>query len=116
MDIQELNNLCLNFRYIGGNFPAKFDTVLQPDVRNFKILLNSRTLQSESFFYFILWQKSELCSEMNDRDIAICGEALVEEPYRLKIRSTERSQAWESIAENLNAMPSLKFSDSAVCA
>ena len=27
------------------------------------------------------------------------------------MRSTERGQAWESIAENLNAMPSLKFSD-----
>ena len=34
------------------------------------------------------------------------GEALVEELYRFKMRSTERGQAWKSIAENLNAMPS----------
>ena len=37
-------------------------------------------------------------------------EALGEEPYRFKMRSAERSQVWESIAEILNAMPSLKFS------
>ena len=40
----------------------------------------------------------------------MCGEALVEEPYRFKMRSTERGQAWESITENLNAVPSLKSS------
>lgn len=45
----------------------------------------------------------------NDQDIAMCREVLVEEPYRFKIRSAERGQAWESIAENLNVMPSLKF-------
>ena len=45
----------------------------------------------------------------NDHDIAMYREVLVEEPYRFKIRSTERGQAWESIAENLNAVPSLKF-------
>ena len=39
----------------------------------------------------------------------MCREVLVEEPYRFKMRSTERGQAWEVIAENLNAMPSLKF-------
>ena len=45
----------------------------------------------------------------------MCGEALVEEPNRFKMRSSERGQVWESIAENLNAMPSLKFSYSVVC-
>ena len=39
----------------------------------------------------------------------MCGEALVEEPYRFKMRSTERGQAWESIA-----VPSLEVSYSAV--
>ena len=39
----------------------------------------------------------------------MCREVPVEEPYRFKMRSTETGQAWESIAENLNAMPSLKF-------
>ena len=73
-------------------------------------------LHNLNAFLFILWQKSELCLELNDHDIAMCGEAFVEEPYRFKMRSTERGQAWESIAENLNAMPSLKFSYSAVCA
>jgi len=38
----------------------------------------------------------------------MCREVLVEEPYCFKMRSTKRGQAWESIAENLNAMPSLK--------
>ena len=46
----------------------------------------------------------------------MCGEALLEEPYRFKMRTPERGQAWESIAENLIAMQSLKFSYSAVCA
>ena len=54
VDIQELNNLRSNFRYKGGNFPAKFDTVLQPDVWVFKILLNSNTLQFESFSIYTL--------------------------------------------------------------
>ena len=52
--IQELNNLRSNFRYIGGNLPAELDTVLQPNVWDFKILLHSSTLQSESFSIYTL--------------------------------------------------------------
>ena len=49
-----LNNLRSNFRYIGGNSPVKLDTVLQPNVWNFKILLNSSTLPSEGFLIYTL--------------------------------------------------------------
>ena len=109
----ELNNLRFNFRYIGGNLPAKLDTVLQLNVWNIKILLNSTIWK---FFFNLYFGRNPNFVWNNDRDIAMCGETLVEGPYRFKMRSTEREQAWESIAENLNAMPSLKFNDSAVCA
>ena len=45
----------------------------------------------------------------NDHDIALCREVLIEEPYYIKMRSNKRGQAWEAVAENSNAMPSLKF-------
>ena len=41
---------------------------------------------------------------MNDHDIAICDEALVEEPYRLKIRSTERGMGINSRELKRNAI------------
>ena len=44
----------------------------------------------------------------NDHDIAMCREVLIEEPCCIKMRSN-RGQAWEAVAENLSAMPSLKF-------
>ena len=37
----------------------------------------------------------------------MCWEVLVVEPFRFKIRSPERGQAWESLAEKLNATSSL---------
>lgn len=37
----------------------------------------------------------------------MCREVLVVEPFRFKIRSPEGGQAWESLAEKLNAMSSL---------
>ena len=40
-----MNNQRSNFRYIGGNFPAELDTVLQPNVWNFKVLLGGSKTQ-----------------------------------------------------------------------
>ena len=45
----------------------------------------------------------------NDHDILMCREVLQIEPFQFKIRSPERGQAWESLAEKLNANSCPKF-------
>ena len=41
--------------------------------------------------------------------ISLCREVLQIEPYQFKIRSPERGQAWESLAEKLNENSCPKF-------
>ena len=45
----------------------------------------------------------------NDHDIVMCREVLQIEPYQFKIRSPERGQSWESLAEKLNENSCPKF-------
>ena len=45
----------------------------------------------------------------SDHDTVMCREVLVVEPYKFKIRRPKRGQAWESLADNLNSIPSIKF-------
>ena len=92
---------------MGGNFSAKLNTAFKPNVWNIKFYRNLSIYNLKSFYLYFGRNPNFVWN--NDHDIAMCQEVLVEEPYRFKMRSTERGQAWESIAENLNAMPSLKF-------
>ncbi|XP_068761324.1 caldesmon-like [Montipora capricornis] len=39
-----------------------------------------------------------------DHDVIMCREVLVSEPYKFKLRTPERGQAWESVAQQLNSI------------
>ena len=39
-----------------------------------------------------------------DHDVLLCREILVTEPYRLKIGTLEREQAWDKVANALNSV------------
>ena len=39
----------------------------------------------------------------------MCREVLVSEPYKFKLRTPERGQAWESLAQQLNSIHQPKF-------
>lgn len=39
-----------------------------------------------------------------DNDVIMCREVLVSEPYKFKLRTPERGQAWESVAQQLNSI------------
>ena len=45
----------------------------------------------------------------NEKDETLCQEVLLFEPFRFKVRTKERGNAWKSIAENLNDTKSLHF-------
>ena len=39
-----------------------------------------------------------------DHDVIMCREVLLSEPYKFKLRSPERGQLWDKIAQNLNVI------------
>ena len=44
-----------------------------------------------------------------DRDVIICREVLVSEPYKFKARTSERGQSWESVVQHLNGIHQPSF-------
>ena len=44
-----------------------------------------------------------------DHDVLLCREILVTEPYRFKIGTRERGQAWDKVANALNSVEGLRF-------
>ena len=45
----------------------------------------------------------------NSHDLLLCREILVTEPYRYKVGTRERGQAWDTVANALNAVEGLRF-------
>ncbi|XP_057302767.1 uncharacterized protein LOC130636935 [Hydractinia symbiolongicarpus] len=43
----------------------------------------------------------------NEKDVLLCREILVKEPYKFKFKTRERGQAWTEISEILNQIPEL---------
>ena len=52
-----------------------------------------------------------------DHDVIMCREVLVSEPYKFKLRTPERGQAWESVAQQLNSIhqPIFRVTTRSVC-
>ena len=46
----------------------------------------------------------------SDHDILLCREVLLVEPFNHKPSTRERSQAWDTIADDLNSITDVKFS------
>ena len=44
-----------------------------------------------------------------NRDVILCREILVSEPYKFKPRTLERGKVWDEIAERLNNIKDPKF-------
>ena len=44
-----------------------------------------------------------------EHDIILCREVLVAEPYTCKAGTREKGQCWDSVAENLNAVSTVRF-------
>lgn len=45
----------------------------------------------------------------DEHDVIMCREVILVEPYQFKIRTPERGNAWDRIANNLNAVKQLEF-------
>ena len=45
----------------------------------------------------------------SERDILLCREILVTEPYKFKVGTRERGQAWDKVARELNAIKGARF-------
>lgn len=43
------------------------------------------------------------------KDVLLCREVLLSEPYKAKDRTTQRAQLWQTVADHLNAIGSPKF-------
>ena len=44
-----------------------------------------------------------------DPNLALVRDVLITEPYRFKVRTTERGTVWQQIAENRNSDHTIKF-------
>ena len=49
-----------------------------------------------------------------EKDVLLCRELLVVEPYNYKEKTKERGQAWSSISDHINPMPGITVSEKAV--
>ena len=45
----------------------------------------------------------------DDKDEILCREILLFEPYKFKVRSHQRGNAWQAIADNLNSLETMDF-------